>query len=222
MRAAAKKQQQKPGAPKRVAQQVRIIGGQWKRTPLAVIEAEGLRPTPDRVRETVFNWLNHLLDGSWQSRSFLDLFAGTGALGFEAASRGAAQVHLVESHTPAYRQLEAAKTKLQAAQVSLQRGDALSAAQGLAARGQRYDVIFLDPPFQQGWLAKILPHCADLLKSQGFLYVESEMPLLAPGDENMASDYTGWTLLRADQAGSVYFHILQRNILSDGLPENQA
>ena len=73
-------------------QQVRIIGGVWKRTPLPVINAEGLRPTPDRVRETVFNWLNHLLDGGWQRMACLDLFAGTGALGFEAASRGAAKV----------------------------------------------------------------------------------------------------------------------------------
>src|SRR6476469_1170465 len=78
-------------------QQVRIIGGQWKRTPLPVLDRDGLRPTPDRVRETVFNWLGHLLDGNWATVRCLDLFAGTGALGFEAASRGAQQVTLVES-----------------------------------------------------------------------------------------------------------------------------
>ncbi|MDO9219246.1 MAG: RsmD family RNA methyltransferase, partial [Lacisediminimonas sp.] len=77
--------------------QVRIIGGQWKRTPLPVVSVEGLRPTPDRVRETVFNWLNHLIDGRWQDKLVLDLFAGTGALGVEAASRGAQKVVMVET-----------------------------------------------------------------------------------------------------------------------------
>src|SRR5437764_6179211 len=81
-----------------VHHQVRIIGGRWKRTPLPVLDAEGLRPTPDRVRETVFNWLNHLLDGEWEKLNCLDLFAGTGVLGFEAASRGAARVTMVESN----------------------------------------------------------------------------------------------------------------------------
>ncbi|WP_234814918.1 RsmD family RNA methyltransferase, partial [Noviherbaspirillum denitrificans] len=83
---------------RRKPQQVRIIGGQWKRTPLAVLDAEGLRPTPDRVRETVFNWINHLLDGGWEQVRCLDLFAGTGALGFEAASRGAVRVVMVEDN----------------------------------------------------------------------------------------------------------------------------
>src|SRR5437868_8259418 len=90
---------------KRPPQQVRIIGGQWKRTPLPVLDAEGLRPTPDRVRETLFNWLNHLIDGQWANIACLDLFAGTGALGFEAASRGAAKVVLVEASDLAARQL---------------------------------------------------------------------------------------------------------------------
>ena len=104
-------------------QQVRIIGGIWKRTPLPVLNAEGLRPTPDRVRETVFNWLNHLLDGDWQRVACLDLFAGAGALGFEAASRGAAKVVMVEDNPAAVRQLEVVKTKLKAEQVSIQTSD---------------------------------------------------------------------------------------------------
>ena len=112
--------------------QVRIIGGQWKRTPLPVLDVEGLRPTPDRVRETVFNWINHLIDGGWSRMKCLDLFAGTGVLGFEAASRGAAQVVMVEMHTPAMRQLEATKEKLRAEQLSIVRGDALTAIQGLS------------------------------------------------------------------------------------------
>src|ERR1039458_6802673 len=90
-----------------LAHQVRIIGGQWKRTPLPVLDAEGLRPTPDRVRETVFNWLNHLFDGAWGQVACLDLFAGSGALGFEAASRGAARVVMIEANAAAVRQLQA-------------------------------------------------------------------------------------------------------------------
>src|SRR3954447_25545124 len=108
MKKSAPKNRARAGAP----HQVRIIGGQWKRTPLAVLDAEGLRPTPDRVRETVFNWLNHLLDGQWTDIACLDLFAGTGALGFEAASRGAARVLMVEANSAAVRQLEATKAKL--------------------------------------------------------------------------------------------------------------
>jgi 16S rRNA (guanine(966)-N(2))-methyltransferase RsmD len=90
-------------------QQVRIIGGAWKRTPLPVLDALGLRPTPDRVRETVFNWINHQLAGDWDSVDCLDLFAGSGALGFEAASRGARSVTMIDNHAPATRQLELIK-----------------------------------------------------------------------------------------------------------------
>ncbi len=213
MNAVAKKQQARPTT--RAPHQVRIIGGLWKRTPLAVIDAEGLRPTPDRVRETVFNWLGHLLDGSWSQLSCLDLFAGSGALGFEAASRGMANVTMVEYHTPAFRQLDAIKQKLQADQVSLLRADALTVVQGMAARGQRFDLIFLDPPYNLGLLPKILPVCAEILKDKGLLYVESEISLAAdaqePLDENTVAVLEGWTVIRADKAGSVYFHILQRN-----------
>ena len=213
MNAVAKKQKPRPTT--RAPQQVRIIGGVWKRTPLAVIEAEGLRPTPDRVRETVFNWLGHLLDGSWSQLSCLDLFAGSGALGFEAASRGMANVTMVEYHTPAYRQLDAIKQKLNAVQVSLMRADALTVVQGMAARGQRFDLIFLDPPYNLGLLPKVFPLCADILSAKGLLYVESEVPLAANESEDIsettAAMLEGWSVIRADKAGSVYFHILQRN-----------
>src|SRR5471032_989708 len=94
--------------------QVRIIGGAWKRTPLPVLAASGLRPTPDRVRETVFNWINHLRDGYWANAQVLDLFAGSGALGFEAASRGAQSVTMVDTHPPVVRQLETIQEKLKA------------------------------------------------------------------------------------------------------------
>lgn len=197
--------------------QVRIIGGQWKRTPLVVIDAEGLRPTPDRVRETVFNWINHLIDGNWSTLKCLDLFAGTGVLGFEAASRGAEQVVMVEMHTPAVRQLEATREKLRAEHVSIVRGDALSTVQGLQARGAsgQFKLIFLDPPYLQNWLAKILPACAPLLAADGLIYVESEVSLeVAPPPDWLQ----GWEVVRADNAGLVFYHLLQ----AKKLPELQA
>ena len=211
----------KPTTIKRPSHQIRIIGGQWKRSLLSVIEADGLRPTPDRVRETLFNWLNHLLDNNWQRTVCLDLFAGSGALGFEAASRGAAQVYMVESHTPAYKQLEQVKDKLQASQCHLVRGDAFKAVESMFNRQQKVDVIFLDPPFEQDWLARILPVCANILNNKGCIYVESEFSL-AEADEELAKLLSGWQLIRADKAGSVFFHILQRSILPHEAHENQA
>ena len=203
----------KPVSPQRAAHQVRIIGGQWKRSLLSVIEADGLRPTPDRVRETTFNWLNHLVDAHWAPITCLDLFAGSGALGFEAASRGASKVVMVESHTPAFKQLEQVKAKLQANQCQLVRGDAVKVVTHAASQGQKFDVIFLDPPFEQSWLEKILPLCTEIIHSKSYVYVESEFALDAEnGDENMQSLLSGWQLIRADKAGSVYFHILQRSI----------
>ncbi|MCX7219950.1 MAG: 16S rRNA (guanine(966)-N(2))-methyltransferase RsmD [Burkholderiales bacterium] len=213
----------KTPVPSRPSHQVRIIAGRWKRTPLNVIVADGLRPTPDRVRETVFNWLNFLLPGGWQDLRCLDLFAGSGALGFEAASRGAAQVTMVESHTLAFKQLEQVKQKLAADELVLLRADALTVAAGMAARQQTMDVIFLDPPFGLGILQKILPICAQLLTQNGLLYVEAEHTLVFDGNIQEAPDYLlGWNVLRADQAGAVYFHILQRSNLVRDLPENQA
>ena len=211
-----KAQSKKTVASSRTTHQVRIIGGRWKRTPLNVITAEGLRPTPDRVRETVFNWLNHLVDGNWQALRCLDLFAGSGALGFEAASRGAAQVTMIEFHTPAFRQLEQVAEKLGADNIELIRADALTVASNMRLQQRRFDLIFLDPPFNQGVLQKILPLCSNLLTENGLLYVEAEQALVMG---ELADDYlAGWHVIRADKAGSVYFHILQRNILAhDGI-----
>lgn len=192
--------------------QVRIIGGRWKRSPLPVPDGEGLRPTPDRVRETVFNWINHLMAGEWQDMRCLDLFAGTGVLGFEAASRGAVKVVMVEMHTPALRQLEISRGKLNADQVSLIRGDAIAfvqAAQKAPRNGDgQFDLIFLDPPYQQDWLAKILPLCAPLLADDGLIYVEAEFSLTSdPAPEWLQN----WELLRADKAGAVFYHLLRVN-----------
>lgn len=190
-------------SPSRRPQQVRIIGGMWKRTPLPVPDAEGLRPTPDRVRETVFNWLNHLFDGDWKNVACLDLFAGTGVLGFEAASRGAAQVVMVESHAPAVHQLQHTSDKLGATQIEIVRGDALTAAQGL---NRRFQLIFLDPPYNRGWLERMLPVCKKLLAEGGLIYAESEISLMS----NLPPPWlVDWEIVRADSAGMVYYHLLQ-------------
>jgi 16S rRNA (guanine(966)-N(2))-methyltransferase RsmD len=185
----------KPAAPR----QVRIIAGQWKRTPLPVPDVEGLRPTPDRVRETVFNWLEHLQQRSWRGRHCLDLFAGTGALGFEAASRGAESVLLVESDPRAIQRLEATRDKLAATNVRILRGDA---AQLLARQTQKFHLIFLDPPYSEERLPALLPRCRDLLAPGGLVYAESDQPFIGPeADEWMGA----WKVVRLDKAGTVHF-----------------
>ncbi len=184
--------------------QVRIIGGQWKRTPLPVAAIDGLRPTPDRVRETLFNWLEHLQSRRWDNRRCLDLFAGTGALGFEAASRGAAEVVMVESHPAALKNLQAVRDKLQAQQVLLRRGDA---AHVLPTLTGKFDLIFLDPPYQQRQLPTLLPACLQRLNLDGLVYAESDQPfdLASPDAQEWLS---GWQVIRSDKAGQVYFALL--------------
>jgi 16S rRNA (guanine(966)-N(2))-methyltransferase RsmD len=179
---------------------VRIIGGDWKRTPLQVLDIEGLRPTPDRVRETLFNWLGQRLDG-WRC---LDLFAGTGALGFEAASRGAARVLMVERNGKAARQLREIRERLSAQAVEVVEADGLKLAAGLPPGS--FDLVFLDPPFGESLLPRALESSATLLAEAGYLYVESGEPL-EPAD---APALAGWRIVRQGKAGAVYYHLLQR------------
>lgn len=181
---------------------VRIIGGQWKRTPLAVIDAPGLRPSPDRVRETLFNWLAHVTP-DFSAVSGLDLFAGTGALGFELASRGAASVTLVERNPALEAQLRRTKQKLAADSVAIVRGEALAFARN--AREQSFDVVFLDPPFDSDLLEPALRAAARLVSAEGSIYAESGAPL----DEEAAAA-CGLRIVRAGRAGQVHFHLLQR------------
>lgn len=197
---------------KSIPQQVRIIAGSWKRTPITVVDAPGLRPTPDRVRETVFNWLDFLFQHNWQTRRCLDLFAGSGALGFEAASRGAAQVTLVETYLPAVLQLEKLQAKLQAQQIRIVRGDAQVTAQKLAEKGEQFDVIFLDPPFHRDLLATMLPSCMALLSPDGYFYLEAEKALTS---SDLPDELTSWQIVRCDRAGKVFFHLLQRKLISE-------
>lgn len=205
------------GRPRLAPQQVRIIGGEWKRRLLPVVDALGLRPTPDRVRETVFNWLRHQVGGNWESVDCLDLFAGSGALGFEAASRGARSVTMLDFNGPVTRQLQENKALLKADNVIILRGDAFSVAADMATRAQRYDVIFLDPPYQQDFIAKALPLCVPLLKQDGMVYVEAEFGL--PQGEQTPDWLFPWEQVRADKAGMVYYHLLK---LNDNLHENKA
>jgi 16S rRNA (guanine(966)-N(2))-methyltransferase RsmD len=213
----ANKSQGQHGRPRLAPQQVRIIGGAWKRRLLPVLDALGLRPTPDRVRETVFNWIHHQVGADWTQIDCLDLFAGSGALGFEAASRGARSVTMLDFHGPAARQLESNKAMLKAENVTVLRGDALTVARDMAARGQRYDVIFLDPPYQQDFISKALPLCIDLLTEDGMVYVEAEYAL--PEGEETPDWLVPWEQIRADKAGMVFYHLLK---LNDKLHENKA
>jgi 16S rRNA (guanine966-N2)-methyltransferase len=196
------------GTPRLAPRQVRIIGGVWKRALLPVLEAEGLRPTPDRVRETVFNWINHQLGSDWANANFLDLFAGSGALGFEAASRGAASVTMVDNHSAAVRQLEDNRDKLKAGNVKVLRADALALVRDLAARGQRFDVIFLDPPYQLGLLSQILPLCPAILNEGGMVYAETGEPLPFEGGD-LPEWLDGWDAIREDKAGMVFYYLLK-------------
>jgi 16S rRNA (guanine966-N2)-methyltransferase len=173
--------------------QVRIIAGEFRGRRIAVPRKPDLRPTPDRVRETLFNWLGQWLDG----RSCLDLFAGSGALGFEAASRGAARVVMVESDRAAFAALESARAKIGARAVELVQGDALRYLQ--EAR-ERFDVVFLDPPFRQNALPAVLERLEARLAPAARVYMESAAP--AAADER-------WKPLKQARAGQVSYQLFE-------------
>ena len=172
---------------------VRIGAGIWRSRLLRFHEAQGLRPTPDRVRETLFNWLGQELHGL----SCLDLFAGTGALGFEAASRGAASVVMVEQNPAVYRDLRENARQLEASQVQIFNEDAL---RFLSSNQQAFDVVFLDPPFNKDWLEGLLKAIPSHLAPQARVYVEAERALT--GTE-------GLTVLKHGKAGQVFYHLLE-------------
>ena len=185
--------------PGEMAHVVRIIGGEWKRTKLAVADRPGLRPTPDRVRETVFNWLGQDLTG-WRC---MDAFAGTGALGFEAASRGAREVTLVERDTALVAQLKRIQTQLQASATQIVRGDGVAALKHLDAGS--LDVVFIDPPFDSVVFDAALQAAARAVAPDGFVYIEAPV---AWTDEQLES--TGLTVHRHMKAGVVHAHLLKR------------
>ena len=174
---------------------VRIVGGEYRSRLLPFPAAEGLRPTPDRVRETLFNWLGQRLHGL----VCLDAFAGSGALGFEAASRGAARVVMLERDSKVREALQQNRTRLAAERVEIQQYDALTY---LARAGELFDVIFLDPPFDSALLVPALKSAKTRLRAGGKIYAESSAPL------NL-QDLDGLSVLRQGRAGLSHFCLLE-------------
>ena len=186
-------------------QEVRIIGGQWKRRKLAVHNAPGLRPTPDRVRVTLFNWLGQDLTGV----RCLDAFAGSGALAFEAASRGATSVVALELDRAAARALHGSRERLAAASVTVLCADAL--AWMARAPAASFDLVFIDPPFASGLTDRALPLAARVVSPTGFIYLEA--PRAADAAALAELDLG---IHRQAKAGAVHYHLLRR--LAAALP----
>ena len=184
---------------------IRIIAGEYRGRRIRVPARPGLRPTPDRVRETLFNWLGQWLTGL----SCLDLFAGSGALGFEAASRGAARVVMVEHDRAAFESLEKTRAAIGAQQVELKFGDAFAYLQ---KNPERFDVVFLDPPFRQNAPAALLAQLPARLAGGARVYLEAGAPLEAPAP---------WRELRRSRAGQVSYQLLEWRADDQGrLPGN--
>ncbi len=178
---------------------VRIIGGAWRGRRIRFPAAEDLRPTPDRVRETLFNWLGQDLTGL----ACLDLFAGSGALGFEAASRGAQSVVLVEPNARTHAALVANAKLLGGTNVRVEKADAIEFLARRGARGvvERFDVVFLDPPFRKGLDQGLLRRVGERLAEGGLVYVESDRQF---------EPAAGWEMHRQATAGHVHYHLLKR------------
>ena len=180
------------------AHEIRIIGGQWRRSLLPVPDVPGLRPTPDRVRETLFNWLGQELTG-W---TVLDAFAGTGVLGFEAASRGATTVQMLERETKLVAQLSASKTRLGASAVTITQADAMAWMKRAPAQ---FDLVFLDPPFDANLFESALAASLHCVVPQGWIYLEAS----APFDAASLAE-RGLELYRHSRAGAVHAHLIRK------------
>lgn len=178
---------------------LRIIGGEWRSRQLPFPSVPGLRPTPDRVRETLFNWLQYEIAGS----RCLDLFAGSGALGLEAASRGAQMVVQVESNAAAARQLREHYLTLDARQLRLAEQNVLAFLRGAA---QAFDIVFMDPPFGQNL---IVPACR-LLEQNGWLAETAKIYLEAESAWSPRDLPSSWRILKAKTAGEVGYRLFQR------------
>jgi len=184
----------------RRANRVRIIGGLWRSRLVPFPDVPGLRPTPDRVRETLFNWLGQDLRG----KHCLDLYAGSGALGFEALSRGASSVTMVEREPRALRALQDNAALLGAQQLNLVRGDALEFLAGMpsgASAPAGFDVVFLDPPFGEGVPEALWLLLLERLSGEGLVYLESDV---------MFSGHPRLEMLKHGHAGAVHYHLLGR------------
>lgn len=194
--------------------QLRIIGGRWRSRRLSFPDVEGLRPTPDRVRETLFNWLAPVIEGA----RCLDLFAGSGALGLEALSRGAVEVVMLDRDPQVIACLKENVATLSAPGATIVAADALAYLQQReipfhpplikGGTGGIFDIVFLDPPFGQG----LLEPCCTLLEERGWLapsahiYLESESAL---GPPTLPAQ---WQLKRSQKAGQVGYHLATREV----------
>ncbi len=177
--------------------QVRIIAGQWRGRRLTFADVEGLRPTPDRIRETLFNWLAPSLSGA----CCLDLFAGSGALGFEAASRGAARVVMVERSAEVAASLRGNRDRLGAGAIEIINQDAASY---LGGRPERFEIVFLDPPFGD---PDSLQASARRLTEAGWLGAGTRIYLEMAATRPLARVPDGWVLLKDKRAGQVIFRL---------------
>ena len=178
--------------------QVRIIAGKWRGRKLSFPDVPGLRPTPDRVRETVFNWLMDDITGA----RCLDLFAGSGALGFEALSRGAKEVVFVDAHARIVQQLQSHQKMLQCDNMQVQH---MQAETYLKSTSKKFDIIFLDPPFGQNLIeptCRLIADC-NLLKPHAHIYIESEFSL-----KNLPIP-SHWNIRKQKQSGQVQYTLLQ-------------
>jgi len=205
--------------PARFAQRgsLRIIGGQWRSRRIEVAGIPGLRPTPDRVRQTLFDWLQHLWAGQGRDlrgMRVLDAFAGSGALGLEAGSRGASHVCFLEKHPVALRVLARNISGFRATSLRLLAADALQAIPKLGREGQRFDLIILDPPFASEIGLQAARLAIPLLSDVGLLYVESDRnwdDALLQAKEPLGTDLAkAFELLRQARAGAVHYHLLKR------------
>jgi 16S rRNA (guanine966-N2)-methyltransferase len=189
---------------------VRIIAGRWRGRRVHFPDMPGLRPTPDRVRETLFNWLQHAIAGT----RCLDLFAGSGALGLEALSRGAAALVFVEQAQAASRMLQKELAVLGGATQArvFEMGAARFLGAGVAAAGGPFDVVFLDPPYHQGALDEFIPllDAGGWVKAGGLVYVESERSAGAP---RLPSH---WDLVKSKSSGEVGYHLARVNERASG------
>jgi len=194
----------KPGAPSTKTKssypgRLRIIGGRWRGRRLEVPESEGLRPTPDRVRETLFNWLQPYIAGA----HCLDLFAGTGALCLEALSRGAARVVMVEQAPAVAEQLRRHVATLQAQNAEVVRADAV---EFLQQAPQAFDIVFLDPPFR----SDLIQRCAELVEARGWIKPGGLVYIEAPSRVAALPIPAAWELIRSKSAGQVGYHLARK------------
>ncbi|MSQ80880.1 MAG: 16S rRNA (guanine(966)-N(2))-methyltransferase RsmD [Candidatus Methylopumilus sp.] len=177
---------------KPVKNKIKIIGGAWKRKNVSFINAPGLRPTPNRVRETLFNWLDQDLTG----KMCLDLFSGSGVIGFEALSRGAISVSMVDRSPQVFKMIEENKNLLNADKAELHCEDALTF---LRRSPVKFDVIFCDPPFNEAWEEKLFPELSNHLTKDGLIYFESETDM---------KECDSFNILKKRKAGNVFYHLV--------------